>query len=242
MKLLTWNCQGAFRKKYSLIAGLAPDLAVIPECESLDKIPWKAGNAPTSAFWYGDKPSKGVGVFSWTGLVFDDLEGWDDSIRYCIPLRITAPYQFHLIAVWAMDHPKDNLSYSAQIFQAVGLYREFIKAADTVMMGDFNSSKRTTPSSRIGNHTTLTTAIEDLWMVSAYHHFTHEKAPKETRGTFFRARKSDKPAHIDYAYIPVRWLRRLRKVTVGDPSVWLAHSDHCPVIVEIEPKDQTMIV
>ena len=242
MKLITWNCQGAFRKKYSLVADLAPDLAVILECETLDKIPWKAGRPPTRAFWYGDKPSKGVGIFSWTNLEFAPLAGFDASIRYCIPLQITAPYAFHLIAVWAMDHRQDNLSYSAQIFQAVGQYRPFIQAADTVMMGDFNSSKRGTPLSRIGNHTTLTTAIEDLWMVSAYHHYFHEKQQQEKCGTFYRSRRLDKPSHIDYAYIPVRWLRRLRKVEVGAPSVWLEQSDHCPVIVEIEPKDPTQIV
>lgn len=148
MKLVTWNCQGAFRKKYALIADLSPDLAVIQECE----------------------------------------------------------------------------------------------AADTVMLGDFNSSKRSTPRSRIGNHTTLTNALDSLWMVSAYHQYFHEKQTQEKRETFFRGRKTEKISHIDYAYIPVRWLRRLRQVEVGAPETWLAHSDHCPVIVEIHEKEKGTIV
>jgi len=141
-----------------------------------------------------------------------------------------------------MDHRDRKLSYSAQIFSAVGHYRQFIAGGDTVFMGDFNSSKRTTPKSRLGNHTTLSTALDDLWMVSAYHHYFHEKQAQERRGTYFRGRKANKPSHIDYAYIPVRWLRRLRGVEVGDPAVWLAHSDHCPLIVDIQEKDKESIV
>jgi exodeoxyribonuclease-3 len=242
MKLLTWNCQGAFRKKYELIADLAPDLAVIQECEALEKLPWKQGRPPSSACWFGENASKGVGVFSWSDLEFAPLANYDSSIRHCIPLQITRPYQFQLIAVWAMDHPQDSLSYSAQVFQAVGQYREFIQAADTVMMGDFNSSKRGTPRSRIGNHASLTNAIDTLWLISAYHQYFHEKPSQEKRGTFFRGRKTDKISHIDYAYIPVRWLRRLKQVEVGAPETWLAHSDHCPVMVEIQEKEKGTIV
>lgn len=242
MKLVTWNCQGAFRKKYELIADMRPDLAVIQECEAPEKLPWKKGRPPTNTCWFGEKSSKGVGVFSWTDLQFAPLEGYDASIRYCIPLKITSPYQFHLIAVWAMDHPEDRLSYSSQVFQAVGLYREFIQAADTVMLGDYNSSKRSTPRSRIGNHTTLTNTLDLLWLVSAYHQFFHEKQTMEKRATFFRGRKNEKVSHIDYAYIPVRWLRRLRQVEVGSPETWLALSDHCPVIVDIQEKEKGTIV
>jgi len=110
------------------------------------------------------------------------------------------------------------------------------------MLGDFNSSKRSTPRSRLGNHTTLNDTLDVLWLVSAYHQFTHEKQGQEKRATFFRARKLEKASHIDYAYIPIRWLRRLKQVQVGAPQDWLAHSDHCPVIVDIQEKDAGAIV
>jgi endonuclease/exonuclease/phosphatase family metal-dependent hydrolase len=242
MRFVTWNCQGAFRKKYPLIASLSPDLAVIQECESPERLKWKEGNPPTCTLWFGEKPTKGLGIFSWTDLEISSLGDYDASIRYCVPLEIQRPIPFRLVAVWAMDHRDRKLSYSAQVFSAVGLYREFISGGDTLFMGDFNSSKRSTPKSRLGNHTTLTTQLDDLWMVSAYHHFFHEKQAKETRGTYFRGRKSDKPAHIDYAYVPVRWLRRLRDVQVGDPAFWLAHSDHCPLIVDFITKEKDSMV
>jgi exodeoxyribonuclease III len=242
LTFLTWNCQGAFRKKYPLVADLAPDLAVIQECETPEKIPWKQGCPPTATLWFGDGPNKGVGVFSWTNFTFEPLADYDRSIRYCIPIRVTSPYPLQLIAVWAMDHPDDRHSYSGQVYQAVGTYREFIQAADTVVLGDYNSSKRTTPHSRLGNHATLTLDLNDLWLVSAYHQFFFEKMGQEKQATYFRGRKRERSSHLDYAFIPSRWLRRLAKVQVGAPDVWLAHSDHCPVIVQVQEKGSGVIV
>ncbi len=242
LTLLTWNCQGAFRKKYSLISTLAPDLAVIQECEHPERIPWKQGCPPTSSLWFGDKPTKGLGIFSWTGLTIEEIPGRDASIRYCVPLRVVSPYQFQVIAVWAMEHPREAHSYSAQVYQAIGAYRELIQAQDTLVIGDYNSSQRTTPKTRLGNHTTLRMDLHDLWLISAYHQFFHERQGAETRWTFFHGRKLERPAHIDYAYIPARWLRRLRQVQVGEPGTWLAHSDHCPLIVEVEEKAPGLIV
>jgi exodeoxyribonuclease-3 len=242
VKLVTWNCQGAFRKKFGLIASQAPDLAVIEECEHPERITWKGGQAPSTALWFGEKPTRGVGIFSWSGWQLAPLDGYDPSIRYCIPLEVLAPLPFHLLAVWAMDHPDGRLSYSAQVYQALVAYRDFILGTDTLVMGDFNSSRRTTPHSRIGNHTTLTMALADLGMISAYHFAAQEKQGHERRGTYFRGRKQLRPAHIDYAFIPTRWLRRLRRVEVGDPATWLAFSDHCPVWVEVAEKSPTQVV
>jgi exodeoxyribonuclease III len=242
IRLMTWNCQGAFRKKYPLVAELAPDIAVIQECEHPDRIPWKQGRPPSSVLWFGDKPTKGLGIFSWTNFAIEPIEDYDVSIRYCIPLRVTFPYQFQMIAVWAMDHKDDRHSYSGQVYQAIGIYREFIQAADTVIIGDFNSSQKTTPKSRMGNHSIITQDLHDLWLVSAYHQHHFEHHGKETRWTFYKGRKSERRTHIDYAFIPTRWLRRLVNVQLGDPKTWLVNSDHCPVIVEFEEKTPNSIV
>jgi exonuclease III len=242
LKLMTWNCQGAFRKKYPLVADIAPDLAVIQECEQLERIPWKKGRPPTAALWFGENPTRGLGVFSWTNLCLQPLEGYDPSIRFCIPIRVTAPYQFQLVAVWAMDDKDDSHSYSGQVYRALGTYRDFIQAADTVFMGDFNSSKLTTPESRLGNHGAITMNLNDMWLVSAYHQFYFERQGQEKRWTFFRGRKLERHTHLDYAFIPSRWLRRLAHVEIGDPQAWLAHSDHCPVIVEVQEKEAGKIV
>jgi exodeoxyribonuclease III len=241
LKLLTWNCQGAFRKKYPLIAEMQPDLAVIQECEHPERIPWKKGKPPTTILWFGEKPSKGLGIFSWTGLEMAPLETYDTTIRYCIPLRVTAPYQFNVIAVWAMDHRMSAHSYSGQVYQAIAAYRDLILSGDTVFLGDYNSSPVTTPKSRLGNHASVSMNLHDLWLVSAYHQYFFEKQGQEKRWTYFQHRRADRRWHIDFAYIPSRWTRRLAKVEVGEPQVWLEHSDHCPIMVDIQEKGPGVI-
>lgn len=38
MKLITWNCQGAFRKKADIILLQQPDILVVQECEHPDNL------------------------------------------------------------------------------------------------------------------------------------------------------------------------------------------------------------
>ena len=44
MRIITWNCNMAFRKKASCILPLDPDLLVIPECECPDKLKFRNRN------------------------------------------------------------------------------------------------------------------------------------------------------------------------------------------------------
>jgi hypothetical protein len=63
MKIIEWNCQGAFRNKYERIMALEPDILIVPECESKHKfgdiIP-----EPSDFFWYGDSFYSSSGL--WT--------------------------------------------------------------------------------------------------------------------------------------------------------------------------------
>ena len=38
MKIATWNCNMAFRKKAEFILVHRPDILIIPECENIDKL------------------------------------------------------------------------------------------------------------------------------------------------------------------------------------------------------------
>jgi hypothetical protein len=48
MKLLTWNCAGAFRKKTGQLTRFNPDLAVIQECERPEKLLFPLNFRPSS--------------------------------------------------------------------------------------------------------------------------------------------------------------------------------------------------
>ncbi len=98
MKLVTWNCQGAFRKKYSVIARRAPDLAVIQECEHPDKLKWQGAlPPPTSQLWFGENANRGLGIFSWSNLEFSPDACYDPSIHYCVPVKVSGG---HTLTCW----------------------------------------------------------------------------------------------------------------------------------------------
>lgn len=242
LRILTWNCQGAFRKKYPRVAELAPDVAVIQECEHPDRISWKQGNPPRAMLWFGESPTRGLGVLSWGELELRTAEVYDRSIRHCVPVEVCAPYAFHIVAVWAKGHTDSRLSYSGQVYQGIAAYRNFILETDTVFLGDFNSNLNSTPSTRIGNHVTLNNALRDLGMISAYHYAFQEPQGRERQATYYQGRRLERPYHIDYLYIPTRWMRRLRRVEVGAPRPWLEHSDHCPLWVDFAPVARDHVV
>jgi exodeoxyribonuclease-3 len=241
MKLVTWNCQGAFRKKSALIAKSLPDIAVIQECECLEKLKWRKGiPPPTASLWFGENPSRGIGVFSWTGFAIEAHEPYDSTIHYCAPVKVTGASPFHLLAVWTKDHPKRQLGYSSQAYMATIVYKEFISNCHTVMVGDLNSNKGKDRAARIGSYTQLVQTLHDLGLVSAYHWFCRDRHGQERVPTFFLHRDPEKPAHIDYQFIPHAWTQRLSRVWIGAPQEWLEVSDHCPVFIEVaEKKEKT---
>jgi exonuclease III len=235
MKLVTWNCQGAFRKKYLRIARGAPDLAVIQECEHPDKLKWKGTlPPPTSQLWFGENTNRGLGIFSWSDLEFSPDTCYDPSIHYCVPVKVSGGHTFNLLAVWAMEHDDPRLSYVAQVNLAIITYRNFIQDSDTILMGDLNSNPQQNQLVRLGSHDWVVRALTDLDIVSAYHYFYREPQGRESQSTFFMNRKIEQPFHLDYIFIPRRWLKRLGKVRVGNPQVWLKYSDHCPLFLEIQ--------
>jgi endonuclease/exonuclease/phosphatase family metal-dependent hydrolase len=235
MKLVTWNCQGAYRKKAEPIATYRPDIAVIQECEALDRLAF-AGNSmrSTTQAWFGNSNHKGVGVFSYTDLNFELYEAYDPTLRYCIPLRVTGRLRFNLLAIWAMNHPERKRSYIAQVYQALETYQAFIRQADTLLAGDFNSNKRWDSTPKLGNHTQVVESLAGEKIVSVYHHYFGEAQGQESRPTLFMQRKQKSVYHVDYCFAPEQWASRLSSVVVGSYETWRQWSDHCPLFVEFE--------
>src|ERR1700730_17995648 len=104
MRLVAWNCRAGFHRKLEVLSALAPDVAVVAECASLDILAHKAPDfAPRSSVWVGNNPQKGLGVFSFGSyrLVREDAEAGNPSITFALPVSVTGPSAFHLLAVWA---------------------------------------------------------------------------------------------------------------------------------------------
>ncbi|HEY2727282.1 MAG TPA: hypothetical protein VGI61_08925, partial [Parafilimonas sp.] len=80
MKIITWNCNMAFRKKAGLILQYKPDILVIPECEHIDKIKFENDAYKLkNALWFGQNQNKGLAVFSFNNLQIKTLDVYNDS-------------------------------------------------------------------------------------------------------------------------------------------------------------------
>ncbi|RIK44908.1 MAG: exonuclease [Chloroflexi bacterium] len=234
MRIVTWNCQGAFRKKAEAVAQFKPDIAIIQECECPERLAFPPHlPQPTTQMWFGERATQGICVLSYNGLRFALGEAYDPAIRYCVPLRVSGPTaDFHLLAVWAMPHTNPRLSYVGQIAQAITRYGDFLTEKETVVAGDFNSNKQWDRKPRIGNHSWVVDALARHGLVSVYHEWSGEAQGAESAKTLFMYRKRAKTYHIDYCFAPRPWLKRLRFFAVGEYERWSAASDHMPLFLE----------
>ncbi|MBI3944266.1 MAG: endonuclease/exonuclease/phosphatase family protein [Chloroflexi bacterium] len=233
MRIVSWNCQGAFRKKAERIARYQPDIAVIQECECPEKLTFPADIPhPTVCVWFGASPSKGIGIFSYTAAQFETAADHDAAIHYCIPIKVSGSCSLNLVAVWAMSHADRQMSYVGQVYRAIHTYRDFISQRETLLLGDLNSNKQWDSARKVGNHSHVVAALAGHGIASAYHEFFGEAQGAETQSTFFLQRKREKAYHIDYCFAPTHWLPRITCLTVGTYEEWLHLSDHTPIFVE----------
>lgn len=235
MKIVTWNCQGAFRNKASDISAYLPDIAIIQECECPERLYKEATFArPGTISWFGQLETKGLAIMSYTGLEFELHWSYDPNIEYCIPLVVKGAVNFNLMAVWTQSDKNRKFSYIGQAYLAMNHYREFIGSADTLIIGDFNSNQIWDRKRSISNHTAVVNGFKDMGVVSLYHELNNEKHGSESEPTFFMYRKLDKPYHIDYCFVPLEWVNRVKKFEVGAYTKWCSLSDHTPLSVEFE--------
>jgi exodeoxyribonuclease III len=237
MKLITWNCQGAFRKKAQQLdrfePAIEPTIVVIQECESPAKLRFPADlRRPDDFLWQGDNLDKGVGVFAYGDLRLTLDDSYDPSIRHCIPLRVSGKLDLNLLAVWAMGHKEKARSYIGQVYYAVQHYADFIHQRETIVLGDFNSNATWDGERKISNHSAVVKELAAANLVSVYHEHFGEAHGHEQQETFYWHRSAHKGYHLDYCFVPQAWLSRLTAVTVGAFDPWCGYSDHTPLCVE----------
>jgi exonuclease III len=236
MKIIEWNCQGAFRKKNDKILALKPDILIVPECENKQKLKFeKLTPIPSDFFWYGDDENKGIGIFSYSDYKFELLQEFNPKFQYIVPLKVSdSNSSFLLFAVWARDNKeKSNESYIGQVWLAMNYYSHILDF-DSIIIGDFNSNQIWDYKERVGNHSAVVEFLNKHNIVSLYHKKNNANHGQEKEYTFFLYRKLEKPFHIDYAFISKDLISDNCSIEFGNPADWIELSDHIPMITEIE--------
>lgn len=236
MKLIGWNSQGAFRKKHALILSLNPDILIVPECESGEKLKFgKLTPEPKDFIWHGDNKNKGIGIFSYSDYRFELMQEYTPEFRYIIPIKVLGPSDsFLLFAVWAMND-KENYEarYIGQVWLVINHYSNLL-AERTILLGDFNSNKIWDYKDRVGNHTDVVEKLQAKKIFSLYHKQHSLEHGNETTPTFYMFRNKDKQYHIDYCFASDEITKRGYEFNVGKYEDWNTLSDHVPIIAQIK--------
>jgi hypothetical protein len=231
MRIVTWNCHGAFRNKFRLLEQFDADIMIIQECENpRNSLPeyreWAGEHC-----WTGNLEFKGLGVFAKNGHILKKLDWPDAGASLFLPVSVDDDLQ--LVGVWTQTAKVANEKYAGQLARYLDQNRQNFNER-TAMVGDFNSNTSLDKPRAKWTHAQCVIDLAKLGVVSLYHHTSGEDHGRETNPTFFLHRDRAKPFHIDFAFtheslIPDGGPR----FSIGGPEQWLAHSDHMPLVFEI---------
>lgn len=235
MKIITWNCNMAFRKKADNILVEKPDILIIPECEHPDKLTFNQDSIkPNDTFWYGENQNKGLGIFTYSNFKIKLLSIHNPEFKYVLPLSVSnGVIEFTIFAIWAQK-PKSHNCYTEQIWNAVHFYSDLLDKDNIILAGDFNSNTTWDKPNRIFNHANLVTFLMKKSIYSTYHSFNNQEHGKETSPTLFMQRKESKPYHIDFCFASQELISKIKSIEIGEFKDWTNYSDHKPLIVTFD--------
>ncbi len=235
MKIITWNCNMAFRNKAHHILMQEQDILIVPECEHPDKLLFKTDTKrPTDTLWFGTNFNKGLAVFSYSNLRFRVLEEHCEDFKMIIPISVTGgKFEFNLFAIWAYNPDDHDGHYIEQVWKAIRHYEKLLSVKPTLLVGDFNSNTIWDRKHRESNHSNVVKYLEEKNIYSSYHLFHNQIQGKEQHPTLYMYRHEDKPYHIDYCFMSNDLIEKLQAVEIGDYNYWILHSDHVPLIVTL---------
>jgi endonuclease/exonuclease/phosphatase family metal-dependent hydrolase len=231
MKIVSWNCNGALRKKTQQLSTLEADVYVIQECEDPKQTAvqvykdWRK-----NYLWVGNNKNKGIGIFAREGISLELMSLDSGRLEYFLPCLVNN--SFFLLAVWTREANSPTFKYIGQMWKYLQQYKTHFQDQDVVIIGDFNSNSCWDAWDRWWNHSDVVRELEELGIVSLYHAQTGEEQGKEKQATFYMYRKPEKPYHIDYAFISKEMLPG-SIMKIGSPSDWMEFSDHMPLAVDL---------
>jgi exonuclease III len=229
MKIVTWNCNGAFRKKFNVIAECKADVYIIQECENPAIIKDENFNDwAKNVLWTGCNTHKGLGVFASNKTKISPLD-WDaGDLQHFIACSVND--EFNLLGTWSHGASLSSYSYIGQLWKYLQVHRSKLDKA--IIAGDFNSNKFWDKKGRVWNHSEVVKELSECGIESFYHKYFSESQGEEKRPTFYLQKNRAKPYHLDYIFGSDKLFDTLKYIRVGRPKKWLALSDHMPILCE----------
>jgi hypothetical protein len=232
MRLVLWNTLGRLTAdRTDRLHSLAPDVAVLPEADPSPT--WRDEHRVTGFEWQGEHERKGLGVAAFGSTTIVPRE--ERRSPWVLPVEVShGTTNWTLLAVWVVGAP-GTPSYPKQVAQIIEAYADDLASGSTVLAGDLNSSANTADNRQ---HLRNVARLAEMGVVSAYHAHRGTDPDRSDSGTLFWQWKEHQPYHCDLAFVPEAWAPRIRSVTLGTYSNWVATkvSDHVPVVVDVDPE------
>jgi hypothetical protein len=238
MRLVAWNCNERFNRNYLHLRDLDFDVAVVTECGPFEREPNETRAVSSVLQLAVDQPghTKHIGVLAQDPWRVEALP-LVVSQPWVLPVKITGPVDFTVLAVWALgaNWVAGRLSYAAQTARVVAEVLPSI-VGPVVLAGDLNAPI-SSASADARRHANTVRELAALGLVSAFTTTRGEVNPL-TEPTLYHQRKLEQPFHIDHVFISKKWTSSI-EVTVGTFDDWVAtkRSDHVPIIIDMPARD-----
>lgn len=248
MKILTWNCNGALRRKVEFLDSFEADVLIIQECEDPSKYKGDYLNWAGNYLWTGDNKNKGLGVFvknghhlsalPWKGtytipgiLDLHPSASWTtDELKIFLPVAVNN--HLKILAVWTKGSDQEAFGYIGQLWKYLQIHREDLSGPSTLLVGDLNSNVIWDKPDRWWSHSGVVKELNQVGLKSLYHHQTDESQGLEKSPTFYLHRNKSKPYHIDYVFASSDLINACH-LEIGTFEEWIDKSDHMPLVMEL---------
>ena len=229
MRIVSWNCNGALRKKLAAVETLNADVCIIQECEDPSRCKdTEYQRWAENYLWAGANKNRGLGVFAKNCIALSRANLDESPFELFLPCLIEE--RIALLAVWTRHSLTQR--YIGQLWNYLQLHREFLRCENSICIGDLNSNVCWDHKHHSWSHSHVVRELLGVGCSSIYHHVRAEAQGRESTPTFFLHRRLGKPYHIDYAFLSQALLKN-SSVEVGQPDNWLEFSDHMPLVMDL---------